>query len=135
MTDVSIQPVGVVIAAVSVVSSGMQQILCGYLQRKHKLSSQQMLANTAPVQGVALLLAGPLIDRALSSRWVFAFNFTIPGLGCLGLSCAVAILVNLSQFMCLGRFSAVTFQVRQVLRPAAGGGGGRRGGGEEEEGG
>lgn len=27
-------------------------------------------------------------------------------------SCTLAVLVNVSQFMCLGRFSAVSFQVR-----------------------
>lgn len=31
------------------------------------------------------------------------------------LSCALAVLVNVSQFMCLGRFSAVSFQVRALL--------------------
>lgn len=41
---------GLIVAAVSVVSSGMQQILCGVFQRKHGISSNQMLANTAPMQ-------------------------------------------------------------------------------------
>ena len=44
---------GMVIAAVSVVSSGMQQIMCGTMQRKHGLSSHQLLSNTAPMQARA----------------------------------------------------------------------------------
>jgi hypothetical protein len=50
VTDVTVNTVGLIIAGVSVVSSGMQQIMCGVVQRKHKISSHQLLANTAPVQ-------------------------------------------------------------------------------------
>ena len=41
---------GVIVAGISVVSSGMQQIFCRTMQQKHKLSSQELLANTAPAQ-------------------------------------------------------------------------------------
>jgi hypothetical protein len=41
---------GLVIAALSVASSGLQQIMCGHYQRKHGLTSIQMLSITAPVQ-------------------------------------------------------------------------------------
>lgn len=58
-----------------------------------------------------LLLAGPFIDKALSSKWILDYNFTPLGAQCLALSCSVAIFVNISQFMCLGRFSAISFQV------------------------
>lgn len=95
----------------------MQQILCGTIQRQHKLQSHQLLANTAPVQGVMLLLVGPLVDKAVSGAWVSAYTLTVPGLSCLLLSCLISVGVNISQFMCLGRFSAVTFQVGlRVLR-------------------
>jgi solute carrier family 35 protein E3 len=106
---------GLIIAAISVVSSGMQQILCGTLQRQHKLQSHQLLANTAPVQGVMLLVVGPMVDKAVSGQWVHHYTVTTPGLGCLLLSCLISVGVNISQFMCLGRFSAVTFQVRWAL--------------------
>lgn len=41
---------GTVIAAISVVSSGMQQIFCRTMQQKHNLASHELLANTAPAQ-------------------------------------------------------------------------------------
>lgn len=50
MTDVTVNTLGLVIAAISVVASGMQQILCGVVQRRHKINSHQLLSNTAPVQ-------------------------------------------------------------------------------------
>lgn len=50
VTDMSINPLGLVIAGISVITSGMQQILCGTVQRKHNLTSMQLLSNTAPIQ-------------------------------------------------------------------------------------
>jgi solute carrier family 35 protein E3 len=41
---------GFTVAMVSVAASGMQQILCGVVQRKHGVTSTQLLSNTAPVQ-------------------------------------------------------------------------------------
>ncbi len=43
-------PLGLAVAALSVVSSGMQQIFCRSMQQKHKLSSHELLSNTAPAQ-------------------------------------------------------------------------------------
>lgn len=41
---------GMVIAAVSVVSSGLQQIFVRTMQQKHKLTAHELLSNTAPAQ-------------------------------------------------------------------------------------
>lgn len=41
---------GIMIAGLSVVSSGMQQIFCRTMQQKHGLASHELLANTAPAQ-------------------------------------------------------------------------------------
>ncbi|PNW76880.1 hypothetical protein CHLRE_11g479950v5 [Chlamydomonas reinhardtii] len=111
VTDVSMNGLGLVIAAVSVVTSGLQQIMCGAIQRRLGLTSNQLLSNTAPVQGLMLLAVGPFVDQLLTRHWIGSYDFNVPALNCLFWSCAVAVLVNISQFMCLGRFSAVTFQV------------------------
>eukprot|EP00878_Enallax_costatus_P014597 GHUV01015271.1.p1 GENE.GHUV01015271.1~~GHUV01015271.1.p1 ORF type:complete len:329 (+),score=23.77 GHUV01015271.1:470-1456(+) len=104
---------GILIAGVSVVGSGMQQILCGAMQREYKLQSHQLLAATAPVQGGILLVSGPFIDAAVSGNWIGGYALTTPAVAVLVLSCAISVGVNVSQFMCLGRFSAVTFQVKR----------------------
>ncbi|KAG2433591.1 hypothetical protein HYH02_012522 [Chlamydomonas schloesseri] len=111
VTDVSVNGLGLVIAAISVVTSGLQQIMCGAIQRRLGLTSNQLLSNTAPVQGLMLLTVGPFVDKLLTKQWIGSYDFNVPALNCLFWSCAVAVLVNISQFMCLGRFSAVTFQV------------------------
>ena len=66
------------------------------------------------LQGWTLLLIGPFLDRYVSSSWVFDFSYTFPALVFLVLSCSMAVFVNISQFMCLGRFSAVSFQVNYM---------------------
>eukprot|EP00891_Asterochloris_glomerata_P006769 jgi/Astpho2/6769/Aster-07215 len=110
-THVSSNTGGLLVAGMSVVSSGMQQILCRTMQQKHKLSSHELLSNTAPAQGWTLLLLGPFIDRLVSGLWVFNYEVNVPALTILSISCGCAVFVNVSQFMCLGRFSAVSFQV------------------------
>ncbi|PSC69736.1 UDP-galactose transporter 2 [Micractinium conductrix] len=102
---------GMLIAAVSVVSSGLQQIFVRTMQQKHKLSAHELLSNTAPAQAWTLLLVGPFIDKLVSADWVFAYRFTSSSMSTMIVSCSLAVLVNISQFMCLGRFSAVSFQV------------------------
>lgn len=67
------------------------------------------------VQGVILFFIGPWVDLGVTSKWIFKYDYNVPAFGFLALSCAIAVLVNISQFMCLGRFSAVTFQVSYHL--------------------
>lgn len=50
VSDVAAGFLGVVIAAVSVASSAMQQILCRFYLRKHDVSANELLATTAPLQ-------------------------------------------------------------------------------------
>lgn len=56
----------------------------------------------------------------MSSAWVFHWSYTTTGLAMLALSCVCAVGVNISQFACLGRFSAVSFQARPCLPKAYG---------------
>ncbi|WIA15634.1 hypothetical protein OEZ85_002261 [Tetradesmus obliquus] len=105
------QLLGVLLAAVSVVASGSHQVLCGSLQRTYELQSHQLLAASAAVQGAMLLLLGPWVDAWVSGRWLGSYTLTVPAVGVLLLSCLFSMGVNVSHFMCLGRFSAATFQV------------------------
>jgi hypothetical protein len=50
VTDVQISMLGLVIAVVAVLSSALQQIMCGMMQRRHLVSSHQLLSNTAHIQ-------------------------------------------------------------------------------------
>lgn len=56
--NLDITPAGLSIAAISVVSSGLQQIFVRTMQQKHKLNSYELLSNTAPPQVGARRAAG-----------------------------------------------------------------------------
>lgn len=47
VTDVSVNTTGLIVAGISVVSSGMQQLLCGVIQRKHQLQVRGCLRSAA----------------------------------------------------------------------------------------
>jgi N6-adenosine-specific RNA methylase IME4 len=64
------------------------------------------------LQGWSLLLIGPFLDYFVVDAWVLDYNWRTAAAIAFGASCALAVLVNLSQFMCLGRFTAVSYQVR-----------------------
>ncbi|KAJ0252441.1 UDP-rhamnose/UDP-galactose transporter 4 [Hirschfeldia incana] len=111
VTDVSVNLNGFLAAAIAVWSTALQQYYVHYLQRKYSLGSFNLLAHTAPVQAASLLLVGPFLDFWLTNQRVDAFNFSFTSLFFLILSCSIAVGTNLSQFICIGRFTAVSFQV------------------------
>jgi hypothetical protein len=69
VTDVAVKASGLIVALIFVVTSGLQQIICGSLQRKHNVTSNQLLSNLAPIQGTFLLLTGPFVDKMVR-RWL-----------------------------------------------------------------
>ncbi|XP_021733629.1 UDP-rhamnose/UDP-galactose transporter 6-like isoform X2 [Chenopodium quinoa] len=104
VTDVSVNMKGFVAASIAVWSTALQQY-------KYSLSSFNLLGHTAPAQAGTLLLLGPFLDYWLTDKRIDAFNYTTPSVVLIILSCIIAIGTNLSQFICIGRFTAVSFQV------------------------
>ncbi|CAN4118104.1 unnamed protein product [Withania somnifera] len=111
VTDVSVNTKGFLAAFVAVWSTALQQYYVHYLQRKYSLSSFNLLGHTAPVQAGSLLILGPLVDYWLTNKRIDQFAFTFPSFVFIILSCSIAVGTNLSQFICIGRFTAVSFQV------------------------
>nr|CAD1817372.1 unnamed protein product [Ananas comosus var. bracteatus] len=111
VTDVSVNARGVLAATIAVWSTSLQQYYVHFLQRKYSLTSFNLLSHTAPGQAASLLLVGPFMDFWLTNKRVDAFNYTVPSVLFIISSCSIAVGTNLSQFICIGRFSAVSFQV------------------------
>lgn len=111
VTDMTVVMAGLLMALVSVISTGIMQTMCRFLQKKHGVSSSELLLKAGMFTGLLLISAGPMLDRIITGNWVYDYVYTHPAITLLVTSSMVAILVNLSSFMCLGRFSAVTFQV------------------------
>ncbi|KAI9108624.1 hypothetical protein K1719_020271 [Acacia pycnantha] len=111
VTDVSVNAKGFVAAVVAVWSTALQQYYVHFLQRKYSLGSFNLLGHTAPAQATSLLLLGPFVDYWLTNKRVDAFNYGLASTFFIILSCCIAVGTNLSQFICIGRFTAVSFQV------------------------
>ncbi|EEF47976.1 UDP-rhamnose/UDP-galactose transporter 2 [Ricinus communis] len=111
VTDVKVTAKGFFSAAVAVLSSSLQQISIGSLQKKYSIGSFELLSKTAPIQAISLLVTGPFIDYYLSGKLVSDYAFSPGAFFFILLSCALAVFCNVSQYLCIGRYSAVSFQV------------------------
>lgn len=111
VTDVHINLKGFVSAAIAVISTSLQQIYIGSFQKKYSIGSFELLSKTAPIQACSLLLFGPFCDYILNGRNLLEYQFSAGSVLFIGLSCTLAVFCNLSQYLCIGRFSAVSFQV------------------------
>ncbi|KAG7557233.1 hypothetical protein ISN44_As11g032190 [Arabidopsis suecica] len=109
----SVNTKGFVAAFVAVWSTALQQYYVHYLLRKYSLSSFNLLGHTAPAQAATLLIVGPFLDYWLTDKRVdmYMYDYNFVSLMFIALSCTIAIGTNLSQFICIGRFTAVSFQV------------------------
>ncbi|RLM79223.1 putative membrane protein [Panicum miliaceum] len=90
--------------------------LTNTIQRKLKVSSTQLLYQSAPYQLAILFTTGPFVDQLLTSRSVFAHKYTFPVVGFIVLSCLIAVSVNFSTFLVIGTTSPVTYQVLGHLK-------------------
>lgn len=111
VTDMSVNAKGFIAALIAIWSTSLQQYFVHFLQRKHSIGSFNLLGHTAPPQAASLLLVGPFMDYWLTNKRVDTYHYTTSSVMLVGLSCAIAIGTNLSQFICIGRFTAVSFQV------------------------
>ena len=111
VSDLEMNPAGTVAAIVGVVSTSAQQILVAHLQKKHNVTSNFLLAKTSPYMAGSMLLFGPALDELITGKWVFDYEWSSVATFALVVSCFFAVLVNVSSFLCIGRFSAVSFQV------------------------
>ncbi|KAI7999170.1 UDP-rhamnose/UDP-galactose transporter 2 [Camellia lanceoleosa] len=111
VTDVKVNAKGFLCACVAVLSTSLQQISIGSLQKKYSIGSFELLSKTAPIQALSLLLFGPFIDYYLSGKFIATYKLSSGAILFILLSCSLAVFCNVSQYLCIGRFSAVSFQV------------------------
>ncbi len=105
---------GLFVAAISAISTSLQQYCVRSMQLSHGVSALELLSIIAPGQGAFLLVVGPFVDYGVSSSWIFEYIWTYKSIFMVLVSCGLAIIVNFSQFVCLGQFSIVSFQVSNL---------------------
>ncbi|KMZ71845.1 Nucleotide-sugar transporter family protein [Zostera marina] len=111
VTDVQINGKGFLCACVAVLCTSLQQITIGSFQNKYSIESFELLSKTAPVQAFSLLVFGPYVDYYLNGSNILTYQFSYSAVFFILFSCSLAVFCNASQYLCIGRFSAVSFQV------------------------
>ncbi|KAK6142226.1 hypothetical protein DH2020_022574 [Rehmannia glutinosa] len=90
--------------------------LTNTIQKRLNVSSTQLLYQSAPFQAAILFLTGPFVDQCLTKQNVFAYKYSPIVLGFIVLSCLIAVIVNFSTFLVIGKTSPVTYQVLGHLK-------------------
>ncbi|AQK72779.1 UDP-xylose transporter 1-like isoform X1 [Zea mays] len=116
VTDLKLNCLGSVLSGLAIATTCVGQILTNTIQRKLKVSSTQLLYQSAPYQAAILFATGPFVDHLLTGRSVFAHRYTFPVVGFIVLSCLIAVSVNFSTFLVIGTTSPVTYQVLGHLK-------------------
>ncbi|KAF3328017.1 Triose-phosphate Transporter family [Carex littledalei] len=116
VTDLQLNFLGSVIAVLALITTCISQILTNTIQKRLKVSSTQLLYQSSPYQAAILFISGPFVDKMLTRRSVFAFNYTVQVLIFITLSCLIAVSVNFSTFLVIGTTSPVTYQVLGHLK-------------------
>ncbi|BAF09401.1 UDP-xylose transporter 1 [Oryza sativa Japonica Group] len=116
VTDLKLNLLGSVLSGLAIATTCVGQILTNTIQKRLKVSSTQLLYQSAPYQAAILFATGPFVDQLLTSRSVFAHKYTAPVVGFIVLSCLIAVSVNFSTFLVIGTTSPVTYQVLGHLK-------------------
>ncbi|XP_009613052.1 UDP-xylose transporter 1-like [Nicotiana tomentosiformis] len=116
ITDLQLNFVGTVLSLLAIVTTCVGQILTNTIQKRLNISSTQLLYQSAPYQAAILFVTGPLVDQFLTKKNVFAYKYSNVVLGFILLSCLIAVSVNFSTFLVIGKTSPVTYQVLGHLK-------------------
>ncbi|KAK4760586.1 hypothetical protein SAY87_005479 [Trapa incisa] len=116
ITDLQLNFLGTVLSALAIITTCVGQILTNTIQKKLNVSSTQLLYQSAPFQAAVLFVSGPVVDQCLTKKNVFAFKYSPIVLVFIVLSCLIAVSVNFSTFLVIGKTSPVTYQVLGHLK-------------------
>jgi solute carrier family 35, member E3 len=113
VNDVSINLVGCLFAAAAVLCTSLAQIFTSSYQKQLECDALQLLYHTAPLIGGGMLLMVPLFDNV---KYLARTEFSIPLINHVAMSCVMALGVNISNYLVLGKTSPLTYQVLSHLK-------------------
>lgn len=111
--------VGAAVALMSVVTTGLHQIYCGRLQARWGMSPSALLAVVSPIKATLLFAIGPPIDAFAFGGWIGAYRWTVSAAILVGITCLLAIALNLSQYTVIRVLGAGPYQAFSQLKTAA----------------
>ncbi|KAJ8616037.1 hypothetical protein MRB53_035409 [Persea americana] len=116
ITDLQLNLLGSILSVLAIATTCVGQIMTNTIQKKLNVSSTQLLYHSAPFQAAILFVSGPLVDQRLTHKSVFAYKYSPLVVIFIVLSCLIAVSVNFSTFLVIGKTSPVTYQVLGHLK-------------------
>ncbi len=113
VNDVTVDLVGVLLAAVAVGFTAMGLILCSRYQKDLECSAMQLLHNTCPLVTLGMMTFIPFFHDVHQPAQV---EFSAPLVAHISGSCVLALGVNTSNFLLLGQISPLAYQVLGHLK-------------------
>jgi len=112
VTDIEVNLVGALFAVIAVLCTTQFQIWQGSKQAQHKLSSIQITHSVSLPMFVITFAAAVVTEFLPAENSVLDYEFVgVEEYVMIGLSCMLAIMVNISSFTLIGISSPVTYQV------------------------
>lgn len=112
-TDFKLNMVGTMYALANVVCTSMYQIWCGSLQKSLDANPLQLQLYIAPLSALTIIPLLPIFDnyRLSSPESIFHFIPTRSSVAAILFTGVLALCVNVSIFLIIGKTSAVTYNV------------------------
>ena len=106
--DVEVNMVGTIFACVAVLFTTCSQIFTKEYQRRLSCNALQLLYLTSPIIMLGMMILIPFFDDIDN---LMNYNWTWEVVSCILLSCCLALEVNISNYLVLGKTSPLTYQV------------------------
>ena len=120
VTDAQVNFLGTVVSLLAVATTCVSQIWTNTMQKEHGVNSTQLLYAASPYMAAILAAVALPLDVGLTSssgsRDVSADGSVSAILFVASLTCVIAVLVNFSTFLVIGKCDAVTYQVLGHLK-------------------
>lgn len=111
--DLDINLLGFVFAACAVAATSMAQIFTNTYQKSLDCDAMQLLYHTSPYIALGMIMMCPFFDDV---KALIAFQYTPGCVMRIGVSCVLALGVNISNYVVLGKTSPLTYQVLGHLK-------------------
>ncbi|CDF32849.1 similar to glucose-6-phosphate/phosphate translocator [Chondrus crispus] len=113
MTDFKLNTLGTMFALANILCTSFYQIWCGSLQKSLEANPLQLQLYIAPLSALSIIPIVPMFDDYRSSSPESIFNFvpTVNNVSAILFTGALALCVNVSIFLVIGKTSAVTYNV------------------------
>ena len=116
VTDMQLNGLGTFMSVCAVVTTCVSQIWTNHYTKQYQVSSTQLLYAASPYMATILATIALPLDAQLVGGTPFDVTWSVPVLLWAAVSCGIAISVNFSTFLVIGKCDAVTYQVLGHLK-------------------